>query len=328
VRDDLDFIVIGAQKAGTTSLFEYAREHPEISAPPGKEAPYFTDCAQRRRGWQAYLRQHFGRCDPRTKWGTFTPQYMWGATATREAGRADPETGASTVPARIHALLPAVRLIAILRDPIERAISHHAMAVMNRHEHREVNASLRAELAPDALRAARSSPSDYDGYVPRGEYGRILQGYYSVFPSEQILVVYTDELERDPGGVMRRMFAFLGLRDTDFVPTNLGTVYRPSSTRRRLPGLTSANIGRLAERLLRMPWIGGGWERLSSETRVRLLQKYSAATYALNLWNRRSGSDDGRPALDPALRTALRRHYADDTQLLTTLTGSPPPWER
>ena len=54
-KDTLDFLVIGAQKAGTTSLFEYLRRHPEIYLPTIKEAPYFSQDAVRRRGWEAYF---------------------------------------------------------------------------------------------------------------------------------------------------------------------------------------------------------------------------------------------------------------------------------
>ena len=78
VKNTLDFIVIGAQKAGTTSLFEYLRGHPELSLPPDKEAPFFSSEEARRRGFEDYMRKAFAFADPSSKWGTVTPQYMVG----------------------------------------------------------------------------------------------------------------------------------------------------------------------------------------------------------------------------------------------------------
>ena len=78
MKETLDFIIIGAQKAGTTSLFEYLRPHPELWLPPGKEAPYFSHDAVIERGWQDYMEKAFAFGDPARKWGTVTPSYMVG----------------------------------------------------------------------------------------------------------------------------------------------------------------------------------------------------------------------------------------------------------
>ncbi len=129
----LDFIVIGAQKSGTTSLFEYMRKHPELCLPVAKEVPYFSNDVRYRDDWEAYLRKAFPFSDPHRRWGTVTPQYMYGGLLHRERqpDRSPGESDVRTVPLLIRERLPDVRLIAILRDPVARARSHHAMTLLN-----------------------------------------------------------------------------------------------------------------------------------------------------------------------------------------------------
>src|SRR5262249_10341775 len=77
-KEVLDFIVIGAQKSGTTTLFEYMRRHPELCLPVAKEVPYFSNDTRYREEWTTYLRKAFPFSDPECRWGTVTPQYMCG----------------------------------------------------------------------------------------------------------------------------------------------------------------------------------------------------------------------------------------------------------
>lgn len=197
VKDTLDFIVIGAQKAGTTSLFEYLRRHPQISMPADKEAPYFSHDHAFERGWDAYMAK-IALIDPERRWGTVTPHYMIGGVYKRAKASADAagRYDERTVPLRIRERLPDVRLVAILRDPVARARSHHQMMVMNGSEQRSFDEAIAEHLRPDALERARRRPLADTGYVAWGEYRRILGGYFTVFPREQILVAFTDELER------------------------------------------------------------------------------------------------------------------------------------
>ena len=87
----LDFIVVGAQRSGTTSLFAYLRQHPEIVVPAGKEVPYFTH-ARHQVSWEEYMRRLVGSADPDMRWGTVTPQYMVGGLY-RPAWDADRDWG-------------------------------------------------------------------------------------------------------------------------------------------------------------------------------------------------------------------------------------------
>ena len=134
-----------------------------------------------------------------------------------------------TVPSRIYECLPRVRLIAILRDPVERALSHYRMEVGTGRERRSFDDAVAELLRADALASARRHPAPTTGCVTWGEYGRILSGYFDVFPREQILVVFTDELARAPVQLLRRVQEFIGVR-ADFEPDNLGARYRVGAT--------------------------------------------------------------------------------------------------
>jgi Sulfotransferase domain len=317
----LDFIVIGAQKAGTTSLFEYMRPHPELWLPLAKEMPYFSHDQNYERDWRSYLNRAFAFADPCRKWGTATPTYMVGGTY--EPFRSESTRRPSnprTVPTRIHDQLPQVRLIAILRDPVDRAMSHHTMAAMNGWDNRPFAQAIDELLQPAAIESARQFPEEANGYITWGEYGRILSGYLDVFDRSQLLVLYTSDLQSDPKSVMRKVFSFLDV-EPDFVPENLGTVFRPAATSRRLHWLRPrAAQAAIAEN----PVARRVWRSLPVSTRRKVDNVVDRVSYRTDLWNRRDSSDER--TMDAGVARALREHYAADSARLAELLGSTPPW--
>ncbi len=332
MKQTLDFVVIGAQKAGTTSLFEYLRRHPQLSLPEGKELPFFNDEEAMARGWQSYLRKAFALADPQTRWGTATPQYMAGGLIDRPNPGPDGERyDERTIPSRMREQMPDVRLIAILRDPVERARSHHRMVAMEGLEQRSFAQAVRELLCPEALELARSEPRETTGYVAWGEYGRILEGFYEVFGEEQLLVLFTDDLEQDPRSLLARVFEFLGV-DAEFVPENLGAQYRVGGERRRISWLgTYSRLNPLAlQRMLtRNPVSRRVWRALPDPARRRVDHLFGRLVYRLDLWNRRSGNRRTHVAVsesDDATLQRLREHFEHDGQRLERLLGSPPPW--
>jgi hypothetical protein len=327
MKETLDFIIIGAQKAGTTSLFEHLRRHPELSLPDGKEVPFFSNEEARRRGWGDYMGRAFAFADPSAKWGTATPQYMLGGLLDQpnpsvEGDRHDEQT----VPLRIRERAPDVRLIAILRDPVERARSHHRMMLMEGLERRPFDEAIRQLLRPEALESARREPRETSGYVAWGEYGRILAGYFEVFSDERILVLFTDELDNAPELLLRRVFRFLGVRD-DFTPDDLGTKYRVGGAARRLSWLgnyAALNPLALQRALTRNQAAKALWHALPESRRRQADSVFGRVVYRLDLWNRRTDSETADP--DSATLEALREHFAGDHDLLARLIGKAPPW--
>jgi len=321
-EDIVDFLVIGAPKAGTTSLFEYLRHHPEISLPPDKEAPYFND--DRVYGavpWEEYVRNAFPGPERRRLRATITPHYMFPVTHTAESGERDEYT----VPRRIHQRLPGVRLIAILRDPVERAYSHHHQEARRGHDDRGFAEAVDELLRPTELERWRGRFDTANCYVTTGEYGRILGAYYETFPAEQILVLFTEELARDPEGTMRRIYDFVGVEPPPRPPRNLGKRYNVSAAEQRFDKVTPATFVKVASgnRFARRIW-----HSLSEEGRKRVLARYRQLDFRFHAWNRRgeAPAEEEISAADRAALERLRAHYAPDGEKLEALLERRPPW--
>ncbi len=333
MKQILDFIIIGAQKAGTSSLFHYLRHHPEVAVPAGKETPFFSHDFEYARGFAAYMSELQGEIahpDPSSKWGTVTPHYTAGNVwyADAEARRTYDER---TVPLRIRDQLPGVRLIAILRDPVERAVSGHRELVMLGFDRRSFDTAVEDLLREHALEQARAVPELATSYVVWGEYGRILAGYFDVFPREQILVVFTDELHAHPAQLLNRIQDFIGVQ-ADFLPSNLGKKYNagidvrpfswthPSTWMSPYSPLSPQGL-QLA--LRRNAAVRAAWHMVPYARRRRLKGRYNRLARRIVLRNAERGED--RVSEETLAR--LREHYAADTLQLTRLLGGSPPWQ-
>jgi hypothetical protein len=343
-KQDVDFIVIGAQKTGTTTLFQHLRHHPEVALPVNKEAPFFSHDAVYHRGWQAYMQAlaRDGMTDPSLTWGTVTPQYMAGGVLNPGCGGAARRYDEGTLPRRVYERLPDARLVAILRDPVERAISHHAMMVRRGAERRTCDEAFAQLLAPGALEAARARPEEASAYVVWGEYARILEAYLDLFPREQLLILFTDELERAPLDLLRSLHRFIGVRE-DFVPPNVGERYlvgrpqrgfewrRPDTWLR--PSSPVSPQGVVQRGLRRLPGARAVWHRVPFDGQRRLRRPYERATAAAAARNRgkaAAGVGASRATSAPAAETVarLREHFAHDAgRLAVLLDGAAPYWE-
>lgn len=321
-KTSLDFLVIGAQKAGTTSLFEYLRTHPDVSLPPGKERPFFSKDRVCERGWEEYVSRTFHGASARRLWGTVTPQYMSGAVSmSRALAQVDEHRSEAIVPRRIRKHLPQVKLIALLRDPVSRCISHIRMNVLTGLERRASDEAVMSLLSPEALAAARRHPRDENAAVVWGEYGRILTGYFEEFPREQILVLFTEELHDRPRETMRRILRFLGV-DSDFVPPNLGQRYREASTSVRYTWLRP---DKLRSWLASVSVARHAWRTLPRPGRLTIERWFIEARYRVGLWNRQPGVVT--PVPSPQVCRTLARHYFEDARVLSALTGDRVPWD-
>jgi hypothetical protein len=297
----LDFIVIGAQKCATTTLFELLRQHPDISMPLEKELPFFTRESCGPQDWVAFADTYYPPADSRL-WGKVTPQYM----------------GDARVPARIAAEMPNTRLIAVLRDPIERCRSHFRMGQRRHTESRSFDEAMRDRLSEGALAGARQAAppshchgyeSESDFYLIWSEYGRILRDYREHFPQNQMLVIYTDELETQPAATLQRVLDFLGLA-RQFKPRGLGDVMHAGGGGNRVPH-------ELRVWLRQRSVIAGLWALLPAQQQGRLRFLYER-------WNSRKRKDP--LPLNTATEQQLRRHFARDAQLLETLGFASAPW--
>lgn len=194
----IDFLGIGAPKSGTTSLFHYMLGHPQIFMPTEKELPFFNGVVNPEL-WETYYRKHFSGSEGMVK-GKITPQYM-----------NLPET-----PKNIHEYLPDVKLIVILRNPIDRAYSYFAMKKRNDTEQRTFEEVVHQQMS---LKDS-AIESVYDSYLKKSEYGKILTEYLKYFKKEQFLILFSDELKNKKKESLEKVFSFIGV-DPNFIPSNV-----------------------------------------------------------------------------------------------------------
>jgi hypothetical protein len=231
--------------------------------------------------------------------GKVTTRYMLGNS----------DTHVGTIAERIRNALPDVKLIALLRDPIERAVSGYTMAVRREQESKDVDDALMDLLAPEKLKDARLRVAPDNSYVVVGEYGRILEEYRLRFPAEQMLTVFTQDLEDDPGHVLDEVLDFLGL-PAGFRPRGLGMRHFRGGTNRRLdPEGERLLVDFLANEML--PHMRGDREA-NLKTLVMFLMSWNV-------------TPTEPPALSPEIRRHLESHYRHDAEVLATL-GIHVPW--
>lgn len=210
-----DVIIPGAQKCGTSSLFAWMAQHPEVHGSIPKEVHYFDGGrASTRDRWplgKRWYRAHFPR---RSRVGAgiaieATPRYML-----------HPEA-----PARIARSLPNVHLIVLLRNPVERAISHYFHQKKRGRESLGLLDALQQEAGRVGLRDDGSYPIDQEGwihasYVLRGMYADQIERLHASIDRERILILESERMFAEPGPTLRRVFEFSGIRP-DLMPPDL-----------------------------------------------------------------------------------------------------------
>ncbi len=195
-----DFILIGAMRAGTTSLHRHLSDHPEIGTPVKKELDYFVGEESVDPARYARL---FRGCDARVV-GEASPSYA-----------AFPLHGA--VSNRMAEVVPDVKILYLLRDPVERMRSHYRHEVLRFRESRPAD-----EALDDAT------------YLVQSLYGTQLEQYLEVFDPDQIAVVSTKMLTYSPHPTLEALFRFLGVDPTHHVD-GVFQAFQPADVRVAIP---------------------------------------------------------------------------------------------
>lgn len=198
-----NFLIIGAAKAGTTTLYHHLRQHPDVYMSPNKEPRFF-----------AFEGMQFDRDDPvhRTTVTTLEEyrQLFDGVTHERAIGEASPSYLANAVAAeRIQRYLPDVKLLAVLRNPVDRAHSHFLHAALHGYE---PDAAAFDDLVLTAWRSSESEVRDRP-FLRMGFYGRQLEPYLDRFPIERIRIDLFEDLHRDETAFAQSIYRFLGIDD-------------------------------------------------------------------------------------------------------------------
>jgi hypothetical protein len=245
------FIIIGAGKAGTTYLYDRLTEHPLIYRGLVKEPHFFRHNYTKGVAW---YRAHF-----------FSPE--WNSNPTAITGEASGGMFYAHAPRRVKAVAPDATLIAILRNPIDRAYSHYLHEVRLGFETLSFERAIACE--PERIEGEMERVLNDDSYfsfalrhhayVTKGIYWTALETWFRYFPRDQIYIIKSEDFYTDPRESLRKIVARLGL--PDWTPTEYrGHKAYPypamsPSTRERLADYYAPHNARLYE-MIGVDW---GW---------------------------------------------------------------------
>jgi hypothetical protein len=274
------FLIIGAAKAGTTSLHHYLQQHPDIQLPDEKEPQFFSGPPN-------------GIPYPMPRIASIEAYEKLFDPSARARGEASPSytnhPRRKGVPERIRDLVPDVKLIYLVRDPVDRTVSHYMHAVSNGRERRSL---------PEAL-ADMADPCC--PYTCPSRYASQLELYLRVFPEMQMLVIDQLDLLNDRRAILASIFKFLGVDDTFVSPQFEDELYR-SSERRHYPAGYARLVARTVTPALR-------WAPLRMRGAIRSSVERLLFPTA------------ERPKLEQGLRSQLEELLAPEVERLRASTG-------
>lgn len=292
----IDFAVIGAQKAGTTSLRHYLRPHPGIFV-PDDEAPYFTRESLYNLGWKSFINSFFSAADRMLMWGVVSPQYM----------------GDLRAPSRLYEHNPKLKLIALLRDPIERARSHHRMATRRQEETRSFEEAALALLDQHEVSLA-PPPPETECYLAWSRYGLVLCKYLEYFDREQVLIINSEDLRSRRKITVEKIYSFLGVRKK-FVPSNIQRAYHSSD---------SHDVLSLLRRVARKVGLRTAWDAVLSRSSKDKIYSYMLSIISLA----KMGSGYNSGDIPPDLDRRLVRYFSEDLNILKSHFDVSIPWKK
>jgi hypothetical protein len=206
-----DFIIIGAQKCGTSTMFHHLRKHPDIFLPRKKELHFFDENYDK--GMEFYLHFFNRKKMPERQFcsGEASPFYFFHPLAA----------------SRIYQHFPDIKLILLLRNPINRAYSNY------QHQHRKGRISISFEhaikLEPEILEHKRKAYFEQENhsdlmyrrfsFLARSLYSEQLPAWYQHFSKEQILILKSEDYFKNPTDTFKQVFEFLGVKPFEIILT-------------------------------------------------------------------------------------------------------------
>lgn len=264
------FICIGAMKCGTTSLHKYLDAHPEVCMSSPKETGFFLRRTDRNLDWYQQCFSGAARA--------------YGETCTNYAKH----PGFDGVPERIHSLLPDIRLLYLVRDPIERAVSHYVHNWVAKREDSSVEEVL--------------CPPDESWYVNVSRYHYQLSQYLEYYSLENICVIESERLRSARMDVLSEIFEFIGV-EPDVKREWVQSEYHKSEEKQRRTDaaefLTHTNIGQAVKNIGKAV-VPSSWVERSKEL----------------LWQNAE-----KPTVGPEVRKRVREFLREDVEQLRRLTG-------
>lgn len=281
--------LVGAAKAGTTSLWWYLDQHPAVFMSPTKEPHFFSQVRPSHRlamfypvvSRQADYLALFASAGGANVVGESSTSYLWSPGAA----------------ARIHEVAPDAHVVILLRDPVERAWSHYWNDVAEGFERRGFLRAVRDEMIRPGVWGVDSV------YLSAGFYADAVARYFELFGRERVHVSFFETFIADPRATIRDLFAWLGVDPgvadrVELEPQNAFKRPRNEVTRRVL-------------------------ESIELRRRVRMVvpQRFHPVLRDLLV------TPGQRPVMDDTVRALLRDLYASDVDRLSDLLGIIPPWD-
>ena len=276
----VDFFIVGAPKAGTTSLYHYLNEHPEIDMSSQKEPDFFSDISLQKQ--KLYYKKK--RID------TFKKYY---ALFQGEDIRLRGEASVSylfyeDVPQRIIKYNAHAKIIIMLRNPIERAFSHYLM---------DYRLGLISEsfetIIQNQLKSSRYNLF-YQQYILVSEYAPQVKRYLAAFPKENIHFIYYEDFKEHTAAIVNNVFLFLGIDDSfkPFLQKKYNIYSQPKN------------------RIIRYFY---------SFFYLRQVLSFIFSRNLMNRIRRLLFSNGVKPELSESTRCDLKRYYASDVRYLSRL---------
>ena len=285
-----NFYIVGAVKSGTTSLYAYLRQHPQVFLPGRKEPHFFTQPRPSRE--QAHLiryvadAEHYHHlyrgADAFPRIGDASPSYLWCPEAAQ----------------RIHQVAPDAKIIVILRDPVERAYAQYLMDFTEGAIHLPFAQALRRDWErPDKGWGVSQL------YVELGQYSEQIRRYQTLFGRDRVLVLLLEDLKKRPRTVLETVAEFLEIDPGPIADMDLDKAYN-------------------AHRSARGVWVRYlAGSRLSRFIGDAILPR----AWGKYIWQRWLLRDHGKPAMDEDARGFLQEIYAPEVSALEQLLERPLP---
>jgi len=294
-----NFLIGGTNKAGTTSVFRYLSEHPDVCGSNVKETGFFVNKnTGNYEQDRAQLGKYFAHCSP--------DQKVIVEASTSYLALAD-----EAIP-RIKMLLGEPKVMFILRNPIDRIYSyfnfHKGHLSIPEHVSFERYLELCRLYDAGALEASEASFDEWHLKAPGyGRYSHYLKMYLEQFHEKNINVLFFDDLKKDPKAFMLNVCRFVGIsssfyNDYEFQKTNV-----TFSSKNKVLHQVAVTLNRSMERFLRQ----------TPELKARMVTIYKRLNMA------KQGYDD----MLPVTRMALRDYYAESQQELASMLKQPLPKE-
>lgn len=282
MKNHPDFIICGAAKSGTTTLFSWLSQHPNICMPKLKEIDHFSVDQRYERGLDSYI-SYFKNCKKDSLWGEASPNYIY----------------IPQVAGRIACHYPKIKLLFVLRNPVDRAFSQFRHKVRDNIERLDFEEALESEK--ERLLLGFRERLEYS-YLDRGYYFRQLKEYYKLFEFDQIKIIKFEAMIADMKKTFTEICDWLGM-DSDFLPKDRSQKNPAAFPKNECLHLFLRRGGGKYRELVKkmIP------RRMGSSLKQKLIQ-----------WNLKPA---GKSGLSPSLRKLLIGQFETDIRNLESLTN-------